>query len=357
VCGFRGVDRRPWVATLNCSVVTVFFRRCDLQENKMVLVNFKARGKISGLPSNLEVSSSAKVEEVVKLLSTATSLSVHRLRLTMSIPDAKPAEGFKKKPELVLQPSNQIGDFFGTEDSINILVKDLGPQISWTTVFVIEYFGPLFIHPLFYFAQKLVYGGEFDHSQDQFLVFGFVMLHYLKREFETLFVHRFSLATMPARNIVKNSAHYWILSGVSLAYFVYAPRTYGSGGPFRFLFSRQGIVPLDEFTIMVLSGVWMFAELSNFKTHMILCDLRPVGSTERKIPYGYGFDLVSCPNYFFEYLAWLMVLLITQNVSVLVFLVVATGQMWVWAVKKHRRYRKDFPDYPRNRKVMFPFLF
>jgi very-long-chain enoyl-CoA reductase len=39
------------------------------------------------------------------------------------------------------------------------------------------------------------------------------------------------------------------------------------------------------------------------------------------------------------------------------FTAVAVAQMFVWALKKHRRYRKEFgSDYPRNRKAMFPFL-
>ena len=49
-------------------------------------------------------------------------------------------------------------------------------------------------------------------------------------------------------------------------------------------------------------GLWIFSELSNLKTHLILRDLRPQGSTVRKVPKGYGFDLVACPNYFFEIL-------------------------------------------------------
>jgi len=36
--------------------------------------------------------------------------------------------------------------------------KDLGPQVSWTTVFLTEYSGPLVIYLLFYFRPWLIYG-------------------------------------------------------------------------------------------------------------------------------------------------------------------------------------------------------
>lgn len=40
------------------------------------------------------------------------------------------------------------------------------------------------------------------------------------------------------------------------------------------------------------------------------------------------------------------------------FYVVGTGQMIIWAIKKHKSYRKEFgSDYPRGRKIMFPFLY
>jgi len=33
-------------------------------------------------------------------------------------------------------------------------------------------------------------------------------------------------------------------------------------------------------------------------------------------------------------------------------------QMTLWAVKKHKNYRKEFgAQYPRQRKIMYPFVF
>jgi very-long-chain enoyl-CoA reductase len=47
-----------------------------------------------------------------------------------------------------------------------------------------------------------------------------------------------------------------------------------------------------------------FAEFSNLLTHLNLSSLRPAGTTVRQIPKGYGFNLVSCANYWFETVAW-----------------------------------------------------
>lgn len=44
--------------------------------------------------------------------------------------------------------------------------------------------------------------------------------------------------------------------------------------------------------------------MSNAITHLNLRSLRPAGSKTRAIPRGYGFDIVSCPNYLFEAIAW-----------------------------------------------------
>jgi 3-oxo-5-alpha-steroid 4-dehydrogenase len=59
--------------------------------------------------------------------------------------------------------------------------------------------------------------------------------------------------------------------------------------------------------------VLQFAELSNLSTHLTLRNLRPPGSKKRAIPHGYGFGLLSCPNYFFESVAWAAVAYMTGS--------------------------------------------
>ncbi|XP_052655722.1 uncharacterized protein LOC128147302 [Harpia harpyja] len=85
--------------------------------------------------------------------------------------------------------------------------RDLGAQISWVTVFLTEYAGPLLIYLLFYFRVPFLYGPRYDFTASRHpvvhLACGCHSFHYIKRLLETLFVHRFSHGTMPLRNIFK----------------------------------------------------------------------------------------------------------------------------------------------------------
>ncbi|KAL8178293.1 UNVERIFIED_CONTAM: hypothetical protein K2H54_039543 [Gekko kuhli] len=85
--------------------------------------------------------------------------------------------------------------------------KDLGPQIGWTMVFLIEYTGPLFIYFVFYFRMPFIYGLDDRFTSSRHPVVNLACIchsfHYIKRLIETIFVHRFSHGTMPLRSIVK----------------------------------------------------------------------------------------------------------------------------------------------------------
>lgn len=168
--------------------------------------------------------------------------------------------------------------------------------------------------------------------------------HFVKREYETMFVHKFSLSTMPMFNIFKNSTHYWLLSGLNIAYWIYAPTSYTAlSGPVVNYMNVAGII------------LYLFGEISNFKTHLTLSYLRSPGGTERGIPKGYGFDLVTCPNYLFELVAWTGVALVSKSFATLIFNVIAWAQMHQWAIKKEKALRKEFPDkYKKKKYVLVP---
>ena len=170
-----------------------------------------------------------------------------------------------------------------------------------------------------------------------------VLLHYIKRELETLLVHRFSAETMPLMNVFKNSFHYFVLFGFATMYFYlhpdYKPPSWASDNFFK-----------------ASTVLFCLFEFLNLKTHLILKNLRPPGTTERNIPHGWGFGLVSSANYLWETLAWTTFCVQAQLIGGYVFLGASIYQMTVWAIKKHKRYRQEFANYPKNRKAIFPFL-
>ena len=183
------------------------------------------------------------------------------------------------------------------------------------------------------------------------MAYACISFHFLKREYETLFIHRFSHATMPLTNLFKNCAHYWLLSGALIG---------------RFLYSSEYQAP-SVFWVLLNLLLFVAAEMANFYTHFVLSKLRPKGSTRRAVPNGFGFDWVSCPNYTFEILAWIAFSMMTGlwsgKPSLVVlsgvawfFTAVASAQMYFWAIKKHKRYRHEFPEYPHSRKILIPYL-
>lgn len=306
-------------------------------------LTIESRGKIKGAYFPLQIS--LPYEATLGALKNGIanlvpSLPVTRQRLT----DAQ------KRP--LLGDEKRLTDL-GVEGTATLTLKDLGPQISWRTVFLVEYAGPLVIHPFIYFGAPLLwarFGYAFTMSFVQTTVFVLVMAHFLKRELESLFVHRFSNATMPAFNIVKNSIHYWLLSGLVLGGGVYSPSLGAE--------SVRGTIRDNHAFILAFVFLWLLSELGNFHAHITLMNLRPKGTRVRQIPRGGAFELVSCPNYFFEAVSWFAITVMTLSLSALIFLVVSSVQMTLWAIKKHKNYRKEFADqYPRQRRIMYPYVF
>jgi very-long-chain enoyl-CoA reductase len=123
----------------------------------------------------------------------------------------------------VLADKNKTLGDYSKDSSIRLVFKDLGRQISWTTVFLIEYFGPILITGLLAVFQKQIYGESKPFTFNQKMGIGMVLGHYVKRELETLFVHRFSSETMPFFNVFKNSFHYWFIFGFINMYFFLHP--------------------------------------------------------------------------------------------------------------------------------------
>jgi very-long-chain enoyl-CoA reductase len=150
------------------------------------------------------------------------------------------------------------------------------------------------------------------------------LAHYVKRELETVFVHRFSNETMPLKNIFKNSAGYWLLFGM----FTMIPLLHPSNSAMH---TRK-----HKDTVFFL--LFTLCELLNLKCHLVLKGLRRPGTTERGIPKGFGFNQVSCANYWWEFCSWVAFAGLSEQYGAYAFAAASFYQMYEWAVKKHKRY-------------------
>lgn len=276
------------------------------------------------------------VGDLKKCYADESKKSIHRISLkynndTVRLDDDKKAL------------STYIGD---AKSPVEVTFKDLGPQIGYRTVFLLEYFGPMVFVALYALRPSLIYGNEAAAAPFDWVAWLGVIcwtVHFMKREFETIFVHKFSRPTMPFKNLFKNCTYYWSFGAVI-------------GYP---LCSPSYVAPSES---QVYLGFVIFAvcELGNLMCHLMLSNMRPAeGSQKRDIPKGFLFDAVACPNYTFEIMSWVGFSIMTQLSFSYLFTLVGFLQMADWAMKKHQGYKKTYgKEYiSLNRKALVPFVY
>lgn len=300
--------------------------------------------------------------EVVHAKSNRHLASLKGIEDTCTILDVKRAIAKEKKKygdlnrqELRLEPKGKflkdelVLKDLNVEDGAMLYFKDRGMQIGWTTVFLSEYAGPLFTY-LWVYTRPWIFYGTVDSSAIGYkpvvqIAAACWTAHYAKRLLETIFVHRFSNATMPVSNLFKNCSYYWGFAAY-VAYHVNHP-----------LYTAP-----SDFQMYTALAAFIFCELGNLSIHVALRNLRPAGSKVRKIPYPTSnpmtalFSFVSCPNYTYEVGAWVSFTIMTQCLPAGLFAFAGFYQMTVWALGKHKNYKNEFPNYPKGRKSIIPFL-
>jgi len=107
-----------------------------------------------------------------------------------------------------------------------------------------------------------------------------------------------------------------------------------------------------------IAGVLIFITgmTINWMADTRLINLRKPGETGYKIPRGWLFEYISCPNLFGEILEWLGFAILTWSVPGAVFFVWTFANLVPRAIAHHKWYKEKFPDYPKQRKAVFPFL-
>jgi hypothetical protein len=94
----------------------------------------------------------------------------------------------------------------------------------------------------------------------------------------------------------------------------------------------------------------------NVEADARLARLRSASDHRYQIPRGWLYELVSCPNYLGEIVEWLGWALLTWSLAGLAFALYTTANLLPRALAHHRWYRACFPDYPKGRRALVPWL-
>jgi protein-S-isoprenylcysteine O-methyltransferase Ste14 len=104
-------------------------------------------------------------------------------------------------------------------------------------------------------------------------------------------------------------------------------------------------------------GLFFAGLIINRHSDRILLGLRKSGEENYSIPYGGLFRFVSMPNYLGEIIQWVGWALATWSLGGLSFALFTAANLVPRAYKIHQWYQSHFPDYPKDRRAIVPFVF
>jgi 3-oxo-5-alpha-steroid 4-dehydrogenase 1 len=95
----------------------------------------------------------------------------------------------------------------------------------------------------------------------------------------------------------------------------------------------------------------------NLQADEILLKLRKnTQQSTYQIPRGGLYQWISCPNYFGEIIEWTGFALMTMTWPAWTFAWWTIANLLPRAISNHQWYQNYFPDYPKNRKALIPYL-
>jgi len=126
-----------------------------------------------------------------------------------------------------------------------------------------------------------------------------------------------------------------------------------------YFFGCLNAYPENGFASMhVLPGVIIFfvGMGININADTTLIRLRQPEESHYTIPYGGLFERISCPNHFGEIIEWLGFAILTWSLPALAFFIWTVANLVPRALAHHKWYQGKFPNYPKTRKAVIPFI-
>jgi len=188
--------------------------------------------------------------------------------------------------------------------------------------------------------------GTGDHPTMTWIFFSLWILHYLNRTFVFPFRLRTKGKKMPLA-IVFMAIGFNFMNGFINGYFL-GTLADEARYPLSYLADPRFIGGILVFFL----GMYI-----NWESDNILIHLRRLGETGYVIPRKGFFRFVSCPNHFGEILEWFGFAILTWSMPALAFAIWTVVNLLPRALHHHQWYQDIFPDYPVDRKALFPFIF
>ncbi|MEJ6615610.1 MAG: DUF1295 domain-containing protein [Crocinitomicaceae bacterium] len=192
------------------------------------------------------------------------------------------------------------------------------------------------------FALILVFTTIGDLSNYALMLAGIWLIHYFNRTFIFPMRLRTTGKKMPLSIVLSAIFFNGINAGMN-GYFLAYFETYSDA---------------DFLTPFFIVGITLFiggAVINNISDH-ILIHLRKPGETGYKIPTGFMYKYISCPNFFGEMTQWIGFAIMACNLPALTFCVWTIANVFPRAIKHHSWYKEKFADYPKERKAVIPFI-
>lgn len=102
--------------------------------------------------------------------------------------------------------------------------------------------------------------------------------------------------------------------------------------------------------------IFIFGMMINITSDERLIGLRKTRSNGYSIPRGGLFEKVSCPNFMGEIVEWGGYAILCWSLPAFSFFVWTFCNLVPRALSHHRWYKKQFPEYPAERKAVFPYI-
>lgn len=178
------------------------------------------------------------------------------------------------------------------------------------------------------------------------ILFVLWIFHYLNRALIYPFRIRATSKKMPL--VIMLSAIFFNIVNAGLNGYYLSELAPSNEYSAQWFFSRHFIIGI----ILFITGMSI-----NWKSDALLINLRKPGETGYKIPKGFLFDYITSPNLFGEIIEWTGFALMALNLPAFSFLIWVFANLIPRARNHHNWYKKNFPDYPPDRKIVIPFVF